>query len=68
MKAAAPAPRRAPPASGPDPLALIQAYEDHFSCCVEMMRLSDQGFFAALRRRWRKGRAADAAPRPRPSG
>ncbi len=54
-------------AQGPDPLALIQAFEDHFSCCVEWMRLRNEGFFSLRRHRRRQTRAAAVAPKP-PSG
>ncbi len=44
---------RPQPQTGPDAFALIQAYEDHFSCSIEWMKLRKEGLF---------GRRA---PRPR---
>jgi hypothetical protein len=40
---------------GPDPLALIQAFEADFSCSVEWMRLKNEGLFGLRRAvRWRR--------------
>ena len=60
--------RRPASGTGPDPLALIQRFEDHFSCCAEWIKIKDEGFFGAPRRSRRTTRPAAAEATPRPSG
>jgi hypothetical protein len=40
--------------AGPDAFELIQAYEDHFSCSVEWMKLAKEGIFRRRRARRRQ--------------
>ena len=40
---------REAPQAGPDTFALIQAYEDHFSCCIEWMKLTNEGLLGRRR-------------------
>ncbi len=51
---------------GPDAFDLIQAYDDHFSCSIEWMRLAKEGVLRR-RRRARRGPAQPAGPNA-PSG
>jgi hypothetical protein len=48
-------------ASGPDAFDLIQAYDDHFSCSIEWMRLANEGLLRR-RRRPRRGSPGPEGP------